>query len=261
MDARSCALSVSRRCTKVRTLKLSLVSVGNQYSWNVLQCEPGKFCCRAASDTENCCNNNASMISTSHIGNLLLPGSTAAINTTFNFTVEAPAVANSSESSNATCSDSISNSNNTSICPANNSAAVGGAVGGVLGAALIGALIALAFALRSRKHCKSDLTSTKAVLTSTEQEAATYKANAEKQLEYHRQHTQSMPPHYPHMNGGYVMPLTRGYTSNSGSYTPSFQTPSPPVMEMDTNNGMSELGGGCNDSRVELTSESARRSS
>ena len=235
--------------------------VGNQYSWSVLQCEPGKFCCRAGSDTDNCCGNNASMISTSHIGNLLLPGSTSAINTTFNFTTSAPSAASGSAEANTTCS-----SNSTSLyggdqCPTDNSATVGGAVGGVLGAALIGALVALAFALRSRKHYRSDLAGTKSTLTTTETQAAEEKANFQKQLEDQQRHIQSIPPTYNMMSpnnvsphNAYATPVTHGYNNNHGGYLPTHITP-PSELPHNNSHGYSELGGDSHGSRVELTSE------
>lgn len=230
--------------------------VGNQYSWSVLQCEPGKFCCRAASDNENCCGNNASMISTSHIGNLLVPGSTSAINTTFNFTTEAPAATDSSSSANTTCSSNSASAFDSALCPADNSATVGGAVGGVLGAALIGALVALAFALRSRKQYRSDLAGTKSALTTTETQAAEEKANFHKQLEDQQRHFQSIPPTYNMMspNGGYASPVTHVANSNSGTYNSAQSTP-PSELPHNHSHGYSELGAENDHSRVELTTE------
>ncbi|KAK5946281.1 hypothetical protein PMZ80_000423 [Knufia obscura] len=220
--------------------------MGNQYSWSVLQCEPGKFCCRAGSDTENCCGDNSSMISTSHIGNLLLPGSTAAINTTFNFTTDAPAAASGS-SSNSTCSSSANTVFDKSLCPADNSATVGGAVGGILGAGLIGALVALAFALRSRKHFRSDLANTKASLTTTETLAAEEKANFQKQREDQQRHMQLIPPTYN-------TPMTHGYPTMTGTYPQQQSTP-PTELPHSHSYGYSELGGEGHNSRVELTTE------
>jgi len=226
--------------------------VGNQYSWSVLQCQPGQFCCRAASDTTNCCNNNATIITTSHIGNLLLPGSTAAINTTYNFTGTPAATGNTT--SNSTCS--------ALHCPANHTATVSGVLGGILGAALIGALIALAFALRSRQHYRSDLGNTKSALTATETQAATEKASFQKELDAQRRHVSSMPPNYPNANSGYVSPGVHGYNPNNGAYSPGYQ-PQPAhhafAQEIDNPRSYSELSGGQDNEKgnvVELTSES-----
>ena len=195
------------------------------------------------------------MISTSHIGNILLPGSSAAINTTFNFTTEAPATA--SNSSNCTSTTPY----NTISCPASNSAVVGGALGGILGAALIGALVALAFVCRSRKHYAFDLAGTKAALTTTETQAAEDKANFHKQFEDQQRHMQSIPPTYNHemmsANSGYAMPVARGYNghSQSGTYSPASRPGVSPPTELPHGDsyGYSELGGDDNNSKVELT--------
>lgn len=246
MDVLNFALSVSQlfKLSAVQSLISDLV--GNQYSWNVLQCEPGKFCCRAASDTSNCCGKNETMISTSHIGNLLLPGSTSAVNTTFNTTSETSSASNSSSSNNSTCASASSNSTliDRSQCPADHSATVGGAVGGILGAALIGAIVALVFTLRSRKHAKANLATTQMALTTTETQAAEEKANHQKQLEEQQRHMQSMPPNYPN-----------GHYSQHGAYP----TRPPPPNEIGSNEShvYSELAG-ADGSRVELTSETVR---
>jgi hypothetical protein len=104
-----------------------------QYSFNVLQCNPGTFCCRASYDKKNCCNDTNAIIQTSHIGTLLLP-SGAEVNTTYS-----PPSSPSSKTAKAACS----------------TAAVGGALGAVLAAVLIGAAVALFFLLSKRKAIKS----------------------------------------------------------------------------------------------------------
>lgn len=106
-----------------------------QYSFNVLQCNPGTFCCRASYDKTNCCNNTDTLIQTSHIGTLLLP-SGAEVNTTYS-----PPSAPSSKTAKATCP----------------TAAVGGALGAVLAAVLIGTAAALFFLLKQRKAMKKSL--------------------------------------------------------------------------------------------------------
>jgi hypothetical protein len=106
-----------------------------QYSFNVLQCNPGTFCCRASYDKTNCCNDTSAIIETSHIGTLLLP-SGAEVNTTYS-----PPSNSSSNTAKATCS----------------TAAVGGALSAVLGAVLIGAAVALFFSLNKRKAIQKSL--------------------------------------------------------------------------------------------------------
>jgi uncharacterized protein HemX len=106
-----------------------------QYSFSVLQCNPGTFCCRAGYDKTNCCNNTDALVQTSHIGTLLLPDG-AEVNTTYS------SPSNSSpNTAKATCS----------------TAAVGGALGAVLAAVLIGAAVALFFLLNKRKAMKKSL--------------------------------------------------------------------------------------------------------
>lgn len=226
--------------------------MGNQYSWSVLQCEPGKFCCRAASDTDNCCNNNQSIISTSHIGSLLLPGSTTLINTTYNTTTGSASSSSVSSSENSTCSTNSSNtplSSNSALidrsqCPADKSATVGGAVGGVLGAALVGAIVALIFSLRSRKQTQNDLLAARTTLTTTETQAAEEKANHQKQLEDQQRHIYSMPPNYP----AAFYPQSKAYP---------FRPPPPNEMDSSESRTLSELSSGPDGSRVELTDGSA----
>jgi hypothetical protein len=106
-----------------------------QYSWNVLQCNPGVFCCRPAYEKSNCCNDTSALVNTSHIGTLLLPDGEE-VNTTY----VAPA---------------------SSSCPSRSrfpsAGAVGGAVGGVLGTALLVALTTIILLLRRRKALTHDL--------------------------------------------------------------------------------------------------------
>jgi uncharacterized protein HemX len=106
-----------------------------QYSFNVLQCNPGTFCCRAGYDKKNCCNDTNAIVQTSHIGTLLLP-SGAEVNTTYT-----PPSNSSPSTTKATCS----------------TAAVGGALGAILAAVLIGAAVALFFLLNKRKAMEKSL--------------------------------------------------------------------------------------------------------
>lgn len=188
------------------------------------------------------------MIETSHIGNLLLPGSTAAINTTYNFTTDT-----ASGSSSANCTSNSTSAFSSTLCPADNTALVGGTLGGILGAALIGALLALAFALRSRKHYRSDLAGTRAALTTTETQAAEDKANFQKQFEEQQRHMQSIPPTYnmmsPNGNGAYNTPVVHGHGYSTARVT---------ELPHSNSNEYSELGGG-DETRVELISETPKR--
>ena len=114
---------------------LTFFAVPAQYNFNVLQCNPGTFCCRAGYDKKNCCNNTNAIVQTSHIGALLLP-SGAEVNTTYS-----PPSNPSPNTVKATCS----------------TAAVGGALGAVLGAVLIGTAVALFFLLNKQKAMKKSL--------------------------------------------------------------------------------------------------------
>lgn len=244
MDVLNYAASVCSLLPTSELLQISMLTsflVGNEYSWSVLQCSPGQFCCRAASDNDNCCSNNASMISTSHIGNLLLPGSTAAVNTTYNVTTEAPAAESGSPSSNS------SSAFDASLCPTDNTALVGGTLGGILGAALIGALLALAFALRSRKQTRAELTGTRAALTTMETQTAEVEESFQKQLESQQRRMQSTPPTYHLMssNGAFKAPGMHGYTTAHVTELPH-----------SSSSEYSELGG--SEGRVELISETPK---
>ncbi|PHH88464.1 hypothetical protein CDD83_7501 [Cordyceps sp. RAO-2017] len=104
-------------------------------SYNVLQCNAGsKFCCRKATDSENCCGNESAAISV-NVGQLRLSTKTTTT------TVGAGATATVTP---ASCEAASSNKSQTGQCPKDNSAVVGGAVGGVLGVALLASLGALA---------------------------------------------------------------------------------------------------------------------
>lgn len=194
------------------------------------------------------------MISTSHIGNLLLPGASVPINTTYNATNDAPSTASGSTSSNSTCLSASDTSANPQ-CAKDNSAMVGGVVGGILGAALIGALTALAFAIRSRKHYQSDLGSTQATLSSTEAHAAKEKLEFEQKLEDNRRHMQSIPPQYVNTTSG--TPMIHGQPTMVGTYSPGSQARSP-ALELDHGRELSELGVELESRRAELMSENPK---
>lgn len=187
------------------------------------------------------------MVQTSHIGNLLLPGSTAAaINTTYNFTT-----GTASGSSSANCTSNPASAFNTSLCPADNTALVGGTLGGILGAALIGALLALAFALRSRKHYRYGLAGTRAALATTDAQAAQDKANFQKQFEEQQRRIQSIPPTYNMMspNGVYDTLAMHGHGYSTAHVT---------ELPHSISNEYSELGSGDSSNRVELISETPK---
>lgn len=104
----------------------------------MLQCTSGGvYCCRAATDSRNCCGNQTARI-TADIGQLVLPTRTVGAGATA--TVTTPA------------GGSNCNNNNNNSCPKDNSAVVGGAVGGVLGAALLASLVAVVFLLRRQRR-------------------------------------------------------------------------------------------------------------
>jgi hypothetical protein len=143
-----------------------VVAVNSSSSYNVLQCtypfnngtvqRDPEWCCRSATDYDNCCNNSTLVFNdTQEIGLFLTPGSTQALNAAEPYVLASDCTANNT--SNTTSADAALTS---ASCPADHTAVVGGALGGVLGAALIGALAVIAFLLRSRKGLKSQVTST-----------------------------------------------------------------------------------------------------
>lgn len=184
------------------------MTVGSAYSWSVLQCSPGKFCCRAASDTTNCCGNDKNVISTSHIGTLLLPGSSSVVNTTFNYTTNAPTTANNPSTTNSSCTQNTTTLSNLS-CPADHSVVVGGTVGGILGAALIGSLVALLLTVRSRQKYKTNLGATSAALATMETNAANEKARLQDQ--YARNHYSQASTQYSY-GQSYGKPMSYNVT-------------------------------------------------
>lgn len=95
-------------------------------SWNVLQCEVGRYCCREAGDNNNCCSNSSAVI-TANIGTLLL--------------TSAPSTATPVSSAGASSNGSVA----PVACPADKTALVGGAVGGALGITLLGCCGTFAF--------------------------------------------------------------------------------------------------------------------
>lgn len=101
-------------------------------SWNVLQCEVGRYCCREAGDNNNCCSNSSAVIST-NIGTLLLATAPS--------TATSVSPAGTSSPAGTGSNGSVANV----ACPVDKTALVGGAVGGALGIALLGSCSAFAF--------------------------------------------------------------------------------------------------------------------
>ncbi|SPN96534.1 uncharacterized protein DNG_00060 [Cephalotrichum gorgonifer] len=134
-------------------------------TWNVLQCNPGTFCCRKHTDTNNCCGDKSKVI-TVDIGVMRI--STAATSSdddeaptqTTESTPTQSGDGSSTRSGSGTGATQGTNTGTTgqcgaglsgqAECPKNNTAVVGGAVGGALGAALLAALGAIAFLLMRR---------------------------------------------------------------------------------------------------------------
>lgn len=138
-----------------------LLAVNASSSFNVLQCtypfsndsisRDPQWCCRSATDYDNCCSDpDLTFNDTQNIGLFLTPGSTEAMNPAEDYVLASDCTTNSSSAANSTAS----------ACPADNSAAVGGAVGGVLGALLLGAVAAAILLLRGRKTLKAQVQST-----------------------------------------------------------------------------------------------------
>lgn len=123
-------------------------------SWNVLQCNRGVFCCREASDTENCCSNSSALV-TSDIGTLLVAATaTTTASAATGTTTTTSAAGNVQDGDGATSTQTLPSSSSapsSKACPKDNTVVVGGAVGGVLGAALLASLGTLAFVVKRRK--------------------------------------------------------------------------------------------------------------
>lgn len=117
--------------------------------WNVLQCSPGIYCCRAATDDTNCCSNTTALITTD-IGTLLASATTDTASTTGAATVTGATVTGTS-SVTAGITQSATDTAAVAECPKDNSAVVGGAVGGALGLALLASLGALGFMIKRWK--------------------------------------------------------------------------------------------------------------
>merc|ERR1712000_573226 len=102
--------------------------------YNVLQCDRTTFCCRAASNTTNCCSDD-SATGTFDIGTLMLP--TATMTRTSIDEKECPKETECPKEKE---------------CPKDNTSIVGGAVGGVLGIALLVALVTTVFIWKRKPH-------------------------------------------------------------------------------------------------------------
>lgn len=105
--------------------------------WNVLQCDKGdSFCCRAATDSENCCDSATRL----DIGTLVIPTSTATVHISGSVTATADVEQVTATETRYVASD----------CPKDNTAVVGGAVGGAMGAALLASLGVIAVMWRRK---------------------------------------------------------------------------------------------------------------
>jgi len=201
--------------------------MGSGYSWNVLQCDAnnGTFCCRAASDENNCCTTEAHIFTADNtIGQLLLPGTDAVVNTTYS-TIEPK-----------------SSSDHSGI--------VGGVVGGVLGALLLATLLALFMVLRSRKSLRNNYSSLQQEHDTALQHNSNEKSALQAELEQHRANYQQYqaqapiysPPQQQHYPAYYqaspalpmaTPPMEHGYANEvSGKTRP---------VELDGLRGASEL--------------------
>ncbi|KAH0396334.1 hypothetical protein KCU89_g9413, partial [Aureobasidium melanogenum] len=114
--------------------------------YNVLPCALGTWCCRAATDLSNCCNNSTMLLDsaqTSYLGrfvNNVIPGTST--------------TSNNSNSTNAATTSTIT------ATPSNNTTTVVGAtVGAVLGVACIIALAGLLWMMRKIKRLKKEMQS------------------------------------------------------------------------------------------------------
>ncbi|KAI9149003.1 hypothetical protein HJFPF1_11047 [Paramyrothecium foliicola] len=129
--------------------------------WNVLQCNPGVFCCRHSSDTGTCCAQADEFLIFATPGNLMVsrvtgmpqagpnitstvtlpPGESATV------TVTSRPLPMDFQQPDASLGSGKSPALVTAECQPDKSALVGGAVGGVLGTALLSALGLIAFLL------------------------------------------------------------------------------------------------------------------
>ncbi|ROW10975.1 hypothetical protein VMCG_00877 [Cytospora schulzeri] len=117
------------------------------WAWNVLQCQPGVYCCRPAPEHDtNCCSNTTALITT-NIGMLLVSATATEMSTTgaATVTVTSSISAGTTQDANDTAAAAESD------CPKDNSVVIGGAVGGSLGLALLASLGALGFMIKRRK--------------------------------------------------------------------------------------------------------------
>ncbi|KAI1625160.1 hypothetical protein EDD37DRAFT_379434 [Exophiala viscosa] len=144
------------------------------YSYNVLQCNAnnGSFCCRAGGDETNCCNDTASSFQADvTIGQILLPGTSETVNTTYSTIIQTPSK--------------------------DKTAVVGGVLGAVLGAALIASLLALWYLMRSRKSLKYSYISLQNERDTALQQGASEKAALQHQIEQQQlQYQQYQQQHF-----------------------------------------------------------------
>ncbi|KAF2258499.1 hypothetical protein CC78DRAFT_114163 [Lojkania enalia] len=129
-------------------------------AWNILMCDFGSYCCRAATDSRNCCNNaTAPRITTDFIGAFQFETSTVS----GSLTAPTPSGTSSSVEPSVfatavftgdpfeyTMTPTSTSPAEAQICPKDKSAMVGGAVGGTLSAVIL-ALLGTMFWLYKRE--------------------------------------------------------------------------------------------------------------
>lgn len=123
---------------------LATTDSGNVLTWNVLQCNPGEYCCRASTDSTNCCSNTTAILTTT-LGTLLVSTTATSTSMTGAVTVTVTSSTTAGITGGGNYTDPAAD------CPKDNSAVIGGAVGGALGVALLASLGALGFLVKRRK--------------------------------------------------------------------------------------------------------------
>ncbi|KAG9563440.1 hypothetical protein KCU71_g2908, partial [Aureobasidium melanogenum] len=117
--------------------------------YNVLSCALGTWCCRAATDLSNCCNNATMLLDsdqTSYLGRFIdnvIPGTLT--------------TSNESNSTNAATTSTITATTSSEPSSTNATTIVGAVVGAVLGVACIIALAGLLWMMKKVKTLKTEL--------------------------------------------------------------------------------------------------------
>ncbi|THW22766.1 hypothetical protein D6D24_00979 [Aureobasidium pullulans] len=148
---------ITRRKETRRDCLINSTEANGWKAFNVLPCTMSTWCCREASDSTNCCNNSAMIISgtaTSLLGRFIdgvIPGSSATSNSTN--TTDTNATTTATTTITTTASAESDSSNTTTV--------VGAAVGAVLGVACIIALVGMLWMMRKVKNLKKEMQSLK----------------------------------------------------------------------------------------------------